>query len=274
MTPRHAAAVVTLGALSLALPSPPAEAAAGPRPPAGKRLEPAAVLRVAEAWWTGSPYEYMFAEAAPTVRVNGRDYGMMQGGINGILDYGSLSAAFARVVLSKPTVRFGDRSPIEAVSGLRLIARKASSYRHDFNRYNAHIVTWGAAWLIPDPQAKILGVPAQLLYDRVFRRFFRLMAASHRHLDRAGAWDGERAAYLSAMQAPGFEGLAWLEQRFAGALPEYAPAAIGGSPMTPAMALGFWVRRSEDGTEPALWRALQGLLRRFDRAWADQLLAP
>jgi hypothetical protein len=60
--------------------------------------------------------------------------------------------------------------------------------------------------------------------------------------------------------------LHYLEQRYKDALPDYA-LPPNGTDFLPEYAVGFWLRRSMDGTESAFWDNVLIILRRFDAKW-------
>ena len=198
----------------------------------GKPLDPGALLSVYGHWFD-SPYEYMFDRGTPRLTVKGR--------------------------------AFGDLRPMEQLSGLKIYTRRSQTGR-DFSRFNPNIVRWGYRNLIPDPGARLLGHRCQKIYDKLFARFFRLMAVSHLHLERGALWKQETRAYLRAMKRRRFDGIDYLQQRFTGALPAL-DLAQDGTRFTAPMALGFWIRRRIDGTADELWTGLALLLGRYDARW-------
>jgi len=218
--------------------------------------------------WFDSPYEYMFDRGSPRLTVGNRAYGEFQAGISGIMEYGGLGEA-AALHLGRPKPGFGDLRAIEKLSGLKIYRNKSTTIR-GFSRFNPAIVRWGYLNLIPDPGAAVLGHSCQTLYDRLFARFFRLMAESYQHLERGQRWPTEQRGYLSAMKRKGFDGIDYLRQRFGSALPGYG-LSQNGTNLTPQMAIGFWIRRRVDGTAAELWKGLGLLLERYDRAWWNGL---
>ena len=242
-----------------------------PRPPAspsapGSAPAPETLEALAACWFEG-PYEYMF-DGSVAVGVGNGSFGMMMAGVRGMLYYSHLNGCAGRLT-GRPPRSYSDPSPFEALSGLPVAAAAPSSERA-FTHYNRDIVAWGRRHLLPDPAMPVLGTPAQTVYDGVFSRFFRLMTEAYLHLASRGIVQREMDAYMQAAAGPGFDGLDWLEARYGGTLSGYG-AHGDGTAMTPAMAIGFWLRRGVDGTSDELWLGLQDLVRRFDGAWFASL---
>jgi len=218
-------------------------------------------IRLYEGWFV-HPYEYMFGPGA--FSVNGVSYGSLLAGIGGIVKYGGLIDAAARY-LKLPRPSHGDLGPIERLAGLP-IYKKVAAKGH-LAEINPAFVRWAVANTVPPPSAQLLGHSCQEYYDRVFQRFFRLMAASRAYLTTDVSMARERDAYQKAARAPRFDGLEWLEHRYARALPAYA-IEHNGTNFTAPMAIGFWLRRNSDGTETELLQALQRLLSQYDPTFA------
>lgn len=249
--------LVLVASLLPAAATPPTTKAVG-RPIAAKEL-----LAI-HGHWFDSPYEYMFDRSHPVLTLGNRSYGLFLAGIDGIVLYGGIPEAIA-AHSQQPKPGFYDLRPIERLSGLKIHRQRANSER-SFSRFNPAIVRWGHQNLIPDPQAKLLGQPCQEIYDKLFSRFFRLMVESRLHLQQKQSQRKEQAAYLKAMKRRRFDGIDYLEKRFAGALPGY-DIDQNGTNFTPAMAIGFWIRRGIDGTAGELWAGLSKLMQLYDGPW-------
>ena len=248
--PTLAICVVLLAATALAAP-------AKPRP------LPAKSLLTLYEHWLESPYEYMFDRSSTALTVGQSSYGQYLGGINGILKYGSLIDAAAKLLqLAKPS--FGDLRPIEKLAALTIYVKEDSSGR-TFSHFNPALVRWGYANLIPKPGVKIAGHSCQTIYDKLFSRYFRLMAESYLYLERGKRWDKETAAYAKAIKTKR-GGIPYLERRYAGLLSQYS-VSRNGTNFTPPMAIGFWVRRKMDSTAADLWAGLSRLMKVYDGAF-------
>lgn len=214
--------------------------------------------------WFDRPYRYMFDRANPRLTLGQSAYGEFQAGIDGIIKYGGLArAAAAHLGLKRPS--FGDLRPLQRLSGLPVYRSRTRDGRSP-SRFNPAIVRWGYLNLIPAPDDRVLGHRCQEIYDRIFSRFFRLMAASYLHLDRGRLWKREIRAYRQAMKRRRFDGVDYLQRRYAGVLPGY-DLPRDGTRFTAPMSVGFWLRRRMDGTASELWTGLGLLLQRFDRSY-------
>ena len=71
--------------------------------------------------------------------------------------------------------------------------------------------------------------------------------------------------YSLAMMNPKFDGGQYLHTKYATMSKSIYPAALKVNyGYTPAMAIGFWLRRGIDGSAPIIWAALKAFLKRFD----------
>lgn len=236
-----------------------------PRAGVGSSLSQADLVSIYRAWFD-SPYSYMFDQTgSKVITIKGRGYGVFLGGISGIVRYGSISEGAAVLLkLPKPRTVY-DLEPLEKLAQLKIYTKKTSTIR-SFNHYNPKIIRWGHQNLIPDPKGKVWGHTFQQLYDSVFSRFFRLMAESYLYLHGKKGPKKEVRAYLRAMKRRNFDGIDYLHQRYANALPGYR-VPQNSTNFTAPMAIGFWIRRSVDKTDGELWLGLQKLLQRYDHTW-------
>ncbi len=241
---------------------------AGESPGRGKgaALTPKNLQRLYESWFE-KPYEYMFDRSASKLTVGQKDLGTFQGGINGILKYGSLIDAAAKVA-GLPSPGFGDLKPIERLSRLAVYVQQDTSGL-TYSQFNPALIRWGHQNLIPKPQQKLLNHTYRVVYEKLFARFFRLMAESYLHLEKGKLWDKEVAAYKQAIKLKR-AGLPYLHQRYAGLLAQYNLPRDGTS-FTPPMAFGFWVRRRMDSTAGELWTGLSKLMASYDGAYFGKL---
>ncbi len=279
------AAPLSLAALGLALGCRPIPAElqlteAQPQPPAKvfverqpERREPsgsfafvsADIAALYSCWFRG-PYEYMFDNysGGAGLEVHGRRYGMLMGGIRGILYYGDLNNC-AGELSGVPTQSYTDLRPLEALAG---VPATLPAPDLEFSAVNPEFIAYARRNLLPHPEQTIEGVPAQLAYDRVFARFFRVMTASLMMLLETGDLDGETQRYLQDT-AVGIDGIEWLENNYAGRVPEY-PQSHDWTTLTAPMAAGFWLRRRADGSFAAAWHGLREVLERYDADWLAQ----
>ena len=215
------------------------------------------------ACWFESPYEYMFELRGEPLRVHGRNYGMMMAGIKGLLYYGDFNECAGRLSGQAPR-SYSDLGPIEALAGVP--ATVPSNF--EFDAVNPEFVSWARRELLPPPDQMIAGLPVQMAYERVFQRFFRVMAESFAWLSEIHGLDVEANDYVDAT-SKGAYGVEWLDRRYA-AIP-IQDAYADGTSMTGQMAAGFWLRRTLDGSAPACWHTLRELLERYDAPWLQDL---
>jgi hypothetical protein len=219
------------------------------------------LVRICEQFFA-QPYSYMF-DSTNAIKVGQRRFGTFTAGVKGIMLYGGLTGAIS-AVMGATKRDFYEMSPLEDLSRLKIHRPSAKDGRSQFRSIKPEIVRWGHQNLIPPPSQKILRVPAQRIYDHIFQRFFRTMTATYHYLESRAA--AEEKAYLSGMTRPKFDGLSFLQQRYANVLTAYDRQADG-TAMTVPMALGFWLRRGIDGSKAEVWRGLQKLMRSYDGKW-------
>jgi hypothetical protein len=243
-------------------------ASAGEAPARGKgaALAPKSLQKLYESWFE-KPYEYMFERGANKLTVGQQDLGTFRGGIRGIVNYGSLIDAAAKVA-GLPSPGFGDVKPIERLARLAVYAQQDTTGM-TYSQFNPALIRWGHQNLIPKPQQKLLNQSYRVVYEKIFSRFFRLMTESYLHLEKGKLWDKEVAAYKQAIKLKR-AGLPYLHQRYAGLLSHYKLPRDGTS-FTPPMAFGFWVRRKMDGTAGELWTGLGKLMASYDSAYFSKL---
>jgi hypothetical protein len=231
----------------------------------GAVLHSDTVLRIGLCWFD-QPYSYMFQGTG--VSIKNKAFGMLMGGISGILYYGDLNTCMAAVNGKKPK-SYSDNTPFEELSGIPVMS-EAHDYSKPFGYYNPDIIRWGHENLIPAADASVAGVPVQDIYDKVFSRFFRMMTESYLYLVDSGTYSQEMSAYMDMAEKKSQDGLDWLQSRYKNALPAYS-CPWDGTTMTPQMAVGFWLRRGLDGTSQELWTGLRKVMKRFDASWYSSL---
>lgn len=223
--------------------------------------------------WFREPYDYMFTFGGPTFEVNGRSYGMLSAGINGLLYYGGLSPCASEQTGTREN-SWGDHQALGDFASVP--TRNPNSTISQFTPVNPEFVLWARKSLLANPEMLIDGQRVQDAYDRVFQRFFRLMLLSAVALvERTGSLDAmanEGQTYLADTDA-GAYGVDWLEQRYYGLVPSY-PEGQDGTTMTAGMAAGFWLRRQIDGTIASCWHGAVEVAALYDPFWlAEQRAA-
>jgi hypothetical protein len=209
--------------------------------------------------WFRSPYSYMFG-GGEGLEVNGGYYGMLMAGIGGILFYGNLNNC-AGELTGQPPGWYSDIAPIEALAGVP--ATLPGTFQ--FATVNPEFIAYARQHLLPPPDQAIDGVPVQLAYDRVFRRFFRLMTVSLMTLLETADIAQETKQYVNDTLG-GQDGIGWLEARYAGRIAGF-PEGQDGTTLTAPMAAGFWLRRHADNSLAASWHGLREVLDRYDATW-------
>ncbi|NLI78082.1 MAG: hypothetical protein GX442_16815 [Candidatus Riflebacteria bacterium] len=221
----------------------------------------------------GEAYECMFEEKprGEAVRIRRRRFGTFLGGIRGLTLYMGLNKAAAGLLNATASEDFYDMTAFGRLAAVPVYLPPAGlPARDDFGRYNPAFVRWARQNLIPDPEDDLLGTRFRIWYNRVFARFFRLMAASYLFTRNQMDLATVRQDYLAASQGEGFEALSWLERRYGGALDEFF-VPRNGTNFLPEMAIGFWIRRSLDGTDAEFAAGLQDVFRRYDPKWFQRL---
>jgi hypothetical protein len=223
-------------------------------------------------------YPYMFSELIPGVEIHDKQMGLFMGGIKGMLLYSGMPEAVtahlqAKGIAPGPTADdFYDihkyeqfAGNIQAFEGGEAIFEDWQNPVVPFHFYRPEIVRWGYQNLIPDPKTRIAGIPARDIYQQVFARFFRLMAASYLWLQSNQPKKAQKA-YQQQFDNPEFDGLSYLEYQYGGKLPLYESSDSAKS-FTPAIAIGFWLRRSIDGSQSEFWEGLSRLMKAYDGQW-------
>ncbi|MBN1620218.1 membrane lipoprotein lipid attachment site-containing protein [candidate division WOR-3 bacterium] len=205
-----------------------------------------------EAWFE-RPYEYMFF-------AQDKDQ-MLLGGINGILYYGGLTDGFALLQGKSQSPGFFDLSLIEKTAKIPILIK------HDeFGYYNPDIIIWGYENLLPPPGGNLGNSTYKEVYQRVFRRFFRMMAESYLYLQRNRDIDKDSGNYMTFVVSGRTDALKWLDNEYAQVLIEY-DVENSYSYWTVGMSFGFWLRRHIDGTDVHVWEGLKRLMLLYDEEW-------
>ncbi len=255
-----------------------AGASASPKPvsqvepptPDGDALEEGMISRLGLCWFS-QPYDYMFLSGAGgSVHVGSGSWTSFIGGINGMLYYSGLNECVASE-LGGQASSYSDSAPFSKLAGLPIYSDKMTASA-PFGQYNPAIVKWGHENLILPADMEVGGVGASQIYAVVFSRFFRMMTEAYLWLAQSGQAREETDAYMRMAKEGKEDGIEWLQARYQLALPAYGTSWDGTS-MTPQMAIGFWLRRTLDGTAEELWVGLRKVMKRFDATWFASLPA-
>lgn len=220
--------------------------------------------------WFKAPYAYMFETKQPVLTLRGKRWGRYTGGVQGLTSYGALYSGFA-ALLKAPSPSFGDASIVRKLAGITPYKHKPSSYVQPAH-INPAIIKWGIANLIPHPKAKLGKHTYLTIYQKLFAPCFRMYALSYLYAQQKLDLGKETKAYLAFATKPRADGTQYLAIRF-GTLPLKASVSQDYGLLTPALALGFWLRRHNDKTDKLLWQGLQKLLKQYDPTWLKQQLA-
>ena len=156
-------------------------------------------------------------------------------------------------------------------------ATSYAPYACELTNYNPKAIEWLAEW-VPQPTDKIGSITMQQVYDSSFSRVVRMMTESRLWLHQQDLVY-EQSSYcqqvaadsyskeLDPKQRPQLPG--YLRHRYQKVLPAYGDG-IKHTDFGPPLAVGFWIRRSLDGTDTAFWNNLIYVLERFDGTWLDQ----
>ncbi len=165
---------------------------------------------------------------------------------------------------------------LQSISGLPVFTKTVNndtvtmsgSSSKSFSHVNPDFVRWASRYCVPEPSMKVAGVSCRDIYRVVFSRLFRMLAESRLELAKEGAYKNEVTAYAEAMKKPGFMGVFYLEEKFAGRLPEYVCTDMDVPPSyQPQMAFGFWLRRGIDGSSDEIWKGLAQFMTKYDGRW-------
>ncbi len=226
-------------------------------------------VAIIEAWFS-SPYEYMFeGELYNDNSGNSLQY-LMDGkhqfmaGVDGIVFYGGLHRAFKKVFdLSSDAYE-----SVEILSGIECFSQTVENDNTKFNYLNPEIVKW-LYIQIPDKNLKIRNYTCKEIYQTIFSRLFRMHVKAYYYVNYDNNKDKIIEQYQQVMYVDDYN-LNKLEDLYDGALPEF-DTYRDGTNLTPAMAIGFWVRREIDGSADELWKYLKKFMRKYDKKWFKEL---
>lgn len=196
------------------------------------------------------------------------------GSPTGLVKYGSIISVANSAAGIDPST--SDATSFQAISGIPVFTKTANndtvslsaSFSNSFSYVNPDFVQWVFRYCVPDPSMKVAGVSCREIYHVVFSRLFRMLAEARLELARDGLYEKEIKAYAEAMKGSDFMGVFYLEEKFAGRLPEYLCKDTNvPPPYQPHMAIGFWLRRGIDGSSDEIWKGLARFMARYDEEW-------
>ena len=147
---------------------------------------------------------------------------------------------------------------MEKLAGIPVYTRVTEDYG-DFDRVNPAFVSWVTNNLIPHPDNGFLGMPAQKIYDVVFRANARDTWSQWRYMEYQFDMDELAVSYEDGMSYEEFEGTEFLRTRF---------RQTGVSPVL----AGIFIRRRIDDSYDEVTNAMQKIMTIYDGDWvAEQL---
>ncbi len=221
--------------------------------------------------WFDSPYAYMFSNNLSGTSGNAldnlmNDTGEFTAGISGLMFYGGISSSVCEVFDYQADYGFASYKPIEKLSGIKCFLKTPGKDGVEFSYLNPEIIDWGYNNMLPDPNLKVQEYTCKKIYQTVFSRFFRMMTEAYVFANMDNDIMTLREGYVNEMYRDDYQGLNSQEEMYDGALSDYK-IDKDGTQMTPAMAIGFWVRRDIDGTSLKLWNTMKKFMKRYDKKW-------
>lgn len=225
-------------------------------------------------------YQYMFT-SSKGFALNGKDVGMFEGGFQGLFLYSDFKEALIEYygIKEDPSVEasYYNLSIYRQWVDMDLFVTTEQSYQgfkrvspeQQFHHYNPELVVWAANNMIPAPEDMIGDRTAQEVYDNVMQRFFRLMTEMYWYLEQNDP-DKQIEEYMVEVNKPkkerwGYGAMNYLTERYDPLFTQYGTS--DGTRFTAGMAIGFWMRRSMDGTMDEFWEALKKTMKTYDSEW-------
>lgn len=217
---------------------------------------------------------YHFNQATPTVTINGKGVGHYLF-FRSILDLvpTSLNQIIADIDNEEVPTNYSLNSGVRMLTGVNLFSNY-NDVGDKFKYVNPKAVEWVSKNIVLGAQDLIGDVEAGDVYNKVFRRMFWQMAAAHEYLNHDDYFNQEAETYKSAMEKPEFRGEMYLMERYRDVTEEsmFFEQVNKNNPnaehdyyfFNESVAIGFWLRRKIDGSEPALWQLVQDIMKEYD----------
>jgi|GEM_PF-2385699 len=241
---------------------------------AAKNLTPENRHRILAAWFTKGN-DFMTGKEN-RIKIMGKSHGIYYSGFKGLILYGGVTGTAAKITGTNSR-DFYSLAPLEILSRQKVFLNSGPVWdtwgnqrAPKINRVNPAFISWVFHNMVPYPKQRIGRHTCHEIYQKVFVRFARLLADSYFHLEKNNLLTKMRYAYESDMKESRFEALTWLNERFGHTLKAYRTCGGEASCFTPDMALGFWIRRSIDGTRHQLWEGFSDFMMRYDHHWFSQ----
>jgi hypothetical protein len=215
---------------------------------------------------------YYFNTSTPAIAINGQNIGHYLNFVS-ILEFfpETLNPFLVEKGFEESVVNYSLNSGVRKWTGLNLTLN-FDEEKPAFKFVSSRFISWARQNLLPEANAKIGDQTVQEIYNQVFRRMFWQLAASHEYLV-ANNFDQEVKAYENAMTQPGFEGPAYLYDRYKGVESSesfallYSNHPVGEGDyyyFTEQVAIGFWLRREIDVSHEELWKLVKDVLAKYD----------
>jgi len=151
---------------------------------------------------------------------------------------------------------------IKNLSGLELTQKTDIVQPFKYINPDAIKWCWQNFYRIPTTSS-VTDVSLSTLYDIVFKKFVRTLWVSHQQLVD-GNFENEKKWYSNSIIIEKKDAQQLLGERYS--MPDkYSKEGVN-APYYPS-AIGFWIRRSMDGTEDLIWNYLRTLIMDYDYAW-------
>jgi hypothetical protein len=154
-------------------------------------------------------------------------------------------------------------NPFQILSGIPVYLEQHSPDSLPFRKVNGTFVRWANDHLIPQPGEKILGYTYGELYKIAFARLFRVFTYGYIVLSREYNVSSEISKYKKTVASDIVSGADYLTECYARHTPDEGYVYSFGV----SNAIGFWLRRTMDGSAKELWTGLQKILQLYDAKW-------
>lgn len=224
-------------------------------------------------------YSYLFEPTFRSLKFSNNQLGTFVGGMKGLVLYSGLKRAILQhnkrnglkhteyedfyslnnfnQLLPEPL--FTNRDSIAETFGF------VEKDKQGFSNYNKKMVKHLHEHFIPKANDSINNYQYQTIYDVIFKRFGRNLTSAYIYLKKTG-FRKETKAYKEKLDSIDFNCLEYLRNKYKMVEPAIEPT-YSFTEMTPAIAIGFWLRRNMDGSRKEFWKGLSKIMYQYDRKW-------
>jgi len=221
-------------------------------------------LKLFRWWLTDAPIYYFDTrgtDQSDPVELDGRSLGYFRLRIDELFAYVNKLRLYTVLFEDKDRPDNQIKADFSIISGINELQSNSAQYQFDY--INPAIVNWAYDHLIPNPRDSIGGAPCQLLYDRVFRNFFREKTFCYLFLTGVRDFKNEQKNYRDHFYEKNFYGPDYLREQYGNVFMRNA----GTTDFYYAKSIGFWLRRGIDGSADELWRSLKKVMTFYDYQW-------